>query len=97
LIGYEGRRAYRTGLSEELDPATGNIVRIHNDHPADEAAEAIKRLNEEVRPHDDEMIVLRYKATNDKPFPFEWVNLAATQRDYAAALTKISREYEQRF
>jgi hypothetical protein len=96
-IGYEGRRAYRTGWSEELDPATGNVVRVHNDHPADEAAEAIKRLNEEVRPHYDEMIVLRYKATNDKPFPFEWVNLAATQRDYAAALTKISREYEQRF
>jgi hypothetical protein len=45
----------------------------------------------------DEMIVLRYQATNEKPFPFQWVDPAATQRGYAAALTKISREYDQRF
>lgn len=96
-IGYEGRRAYRTGWTEELNPETGEIKRVYHEHPTDEAAEAIKRLNEEVRPHYDEMIVLRYKATNEKPFPFKWVDLAATLRDYGTVLTKISREYEQRF
>ena len=65
--------------------------------PVDEAVEAIKRLTDEVRPQYDEMIVLRYKATNERPFLFEWVDLAATQRDYATVLTKISREYQQRF
>jgi len=38
-----------------------------------------------------------YQATNEATFPFAWVEPAATQREYATVLTKISREYEQRF
>lgn len=96
-IGYEGNRTYRTGLMEEVNPHTGKIKRIVNSHPSEEAEEAIKRLQEEVRPHYDEMIVLRYKATNETPFDFTWVDIDATRRDYAAALMRISREYERRF
>jgi len=95
--GYEGDRAWKTGTIEQVDAATGKIKRSQHAHPIDEAAETIKRLNEDVRPHYDETIILRYRALNEHPFPFEWVDLAATQRDYATILTKISREYEQRF
>jgi hypothetical protein len=96
-IGYEGDRANRTGRTETINPLTGK-KRIKNDkHPKDEASAAVERLNAEVRRHYDEMILLRYKATNDEPFLFEWVDLDATTRDYSAALTKISRAYEQRF
>lgn len=96
-VGYEGDRAWKTGIVEQVSATTGKIKRSHHAHPSEEAAETIKRLNEDVRQHYDEMLVLRYRAINEHPFPFEWVDLPATQRDYATVITKISREYEQRF
>jgi len=36
-------------------------------------------------------------ATNAKPFPFEWVDLAKTEMEYSSALTRISREHDRRF
>jgi hypothetical protein len=42
-------------------------------------------------------LILRYRATNAAPYPFEWVNREATELDYGAALTRISREYDKRF
>lgn len=95
--GYEGDRAWKTGIVEQVDAATGKVRRSQHAHPIEEAAETIKRLNEYVRPYYDEMLILRYRAINEHPFPFEWVDLTATQRDYATVLTKISREYDQRF
>jgi len=96
-VGYEGSRAWPTGWIENVDAATGKTKRQYHPHPIKEADEAIKRLNEDVRPYYDEMIVLRYQATNEPPFPFAWLDPATTQREYAAALTKISRAYEQQF
>jgi hypothetical protein len=83
-IGYEGDRPYRTG------PGVGP-------HPIAEAAEAEKRLLVHAKPAFDEFIVLRYSATNEPPYPFAWVDKRATELDYAAALTRISSEYERRF
>jgi hypothetical protein len=54
-------------------------------------------LREESAPHFDEFLVLRFRATNAPAFPFEWVNYKDTQLDYAAALARVSREYQQRF
>jgi len=96
-VGYEGSRAWPTGWIDNVDAATGKTKRQYHPHPIEEADEAIKRLTEYVRPHYDEMIVLRYQATNEAPLPFAWVDPADTQREYATVLTKISREYEQRF
>ena len=96
-VGYEGSQTWKTGWVERLNAATGKVKRQYHKHPIEEAAEAIKRLNEEVRSHYDEMFVLRYKATNETPYRFEWVDLPGTQRDYATVLTKVSRAYEQRF
>ena len=83
-IGYEGDREYRTDGGKYL-------------HPNQEATEAEARLSAEVTPKFDEFIFLRYKATNDPPYPFEWVNFIETFQDYGAALTRISRTYDTRF
>ena len=45
----------------------------------------------------DELLFLRYKATNDERYPFEWASYADTFQDYGAALTRISRAYDTRF
>jgi len=36
-------------------------------------------------------------STNAPPYPFEWVNYNETRMDYAAALSRISARYQQRF
>jgi hypothetical protein len=82
--GYEGDRAFTTD---------GKAHR----HPYQEAPEAERRLLAEAGPSFDEFLVLRYRATNAAPYPFEWVDLTATELDYGAALTRISRAYDRRF
>jgi hypothetical protein len=66
-------------------------------HPHQEAASAEARLLAEVKPKFFELIILKYRATNDPPYPFEWVSYADTFQDYGAALVRISREYDIRF
>jgi len=81
---YEGDRAYPTDGKRYV-------------HPIQEAADAESRLNADARPSFDEFLVCRYRALNEKPFPFEWVNERDAVLDYGAALTRICREYERRF
>ena len=83
-IGYEGDRAWKTDGSKHK-------------HPIQEAVDAETRLRNEVAQKFDELLFLRYKATNDEPYPFEWVNYFETFQDYGAALTRISRAYDTRF
>lgn len=82
---FEGRRKFRT---------TGHGGFLH---PAQEAEKAEHRLKDEVGKEFDEFLVFRFKATNEKPYPFAWVNAGDTNLDYAAALTRTSREYDRRF
>lgn len=84
-IGYEGDRSYRTDGS-------GN-----QPHPCQEVDEVERRLNAEVRPSFDEMIVLRYKAANDAPFLFSWVSENEARATYGASLMRIALEFERRF
>lgn len=81
---YEGDRAWPTDGKKYA-------------HPIQEAAQAESRLRAEIAEHFDEFLVLRFRATNAGPFPFEWVDYRETYRDYGAILTRISREYEKRF
>ena len=84
-VGYEGEaRSY---------PTTG---RGGFPHPSQEAPEAEKRLRSLAAPLFDEFLVLRFKATNEAPFPFEWVDFTETTRDYGAALARISGRYQSR-
>ena len=66
-------------------------------HPVDEAARTQERLLGEAVQLYDEFLILRFRATNQEPFPFEWVNHPETQLDYNAALARISRAYDERF
>jgi hypothetical protein len=66
-------------------------------HPIQEAAQAEQRLNNKARASFDEFQILRFRATNAKPYPFEWLNLSETELEYSALLTRISREYDRRF
>jgi len=83
-IGFEGERQIRTD-------GRGNR------HPYQEAQEAERRLIQHAKPYFDEFIILRYSATNDPPYPFDWANLQDTQQDYGAALVRISANYDRRF
>ena len=62
-----------------------------------EADEAERRLRDALSQKFDELIFLRYRATNEPPYPFAWVAYTETHRDYGAALTRVSRAYDQRF
>jgi hypothetical protein len=66
-------------------------------HPIQEAAQAEQRLNDKARASFDEFQILRFRATNARPYPFAWLNLSETELEYSALLTRISRKYDQRF
>ncbi|MGI8435698.1 MAG: hypothetical protein ACR2NX_02165 [Chthoniobacterales bacterium] len=66
-------------------------------HPIQEAAQAEQRLREKALSAFDEFQVLRFRATNAKPFPFEWADLSNTEMEYSSVLTRVSREYDRRF
>jgi hypothetical protein len=84
-VGYEGDRPF---------PTTG---KQGFPHPVQEAPEAERRLRADAAPEFDEFLVLRFRATNAPPYPFEWVDYNETRLDYAAALARISARYQQRF
>jgi hypothetical protein len=84
-VSYEGDRAF---------PTTGHGGFMH---PYEEAPEAERRLLVDAAPAFDEFLVLRFRATNEPPYSFEWVDYKASRLDYAAALTRICSRYQQRF
>ena len=66
-------------------------------HPIQEAGQAEQRLKDKAQSAFDEFQILRSRATNAKPFPFEWVDLGKTEMEYSSVLTRVSREYDRRF
>jgi hypothetical protein len=78
---YEGERITTTGSGRTK-------------HPSQEAAETRKRLGEQLQNTVDQLIVLRYAATNMPPYPFEWVDLPNLERAYSNLLTWVANEYE---
>jgi hypothetical protein len=81
---FERRRRYKTDGRK-------------NKHPAQEAPRAEELLTQKALPSFDEFQLLRFRATNVKPYPFEWVDLEKTRLEYGALLTRVSREYDRRF
>lgn len=83
-VSYEGDRPW---------PTDGRKYK----HPLQEAADAENRLRSSVASEFDEFLILRFKAWNEPPFRFEWVDERKTNRDYGAVLTRAARKYEARF
>lgn len=93
IVGINSAKAYTSYEGNKRWPTDGK----KHKHPAQEADEAEKRLMSRVQPHFDEFVTLRFRASNTRPYDFAWVNKAQTEKEYAAALVRISREYEARF
>ncbi len=81
---FEGRRRYKTDGRK-------------NKHPAQEAPRAEELLVQKASAAFDEFQLLRFRATNVRPYPFEWVDFERTKMEYGSLLTRISREYDRRF
>lgn len=82
---FEGERAFATDGTSKAR------------HPSQEAAEAIRRLEQFAKPAFDEFLILKFAATNIGPFPFRWIEEQRTLLEYSALLTRVSRLYDQRF
>ncbi len=62
-----------------------------------ESDETARRLRQVAGPAFDEFLLLTFRATNQEPFPFAWLNAAGIAADYGAALVRIADSYEKRF
>lgn len=65
-------------------------------HPIQEAAAAESRLLARIAGKFNEVICLRYTATNTPPFAFAWCDEAETKKQYGAALVRLSALCEKR-
>ncbi len=93
IVGVNHAEACTSYEGERQWPTDG----VKHKHPIQEAAEAQRRLLARAAPGFDEFLILGFKASNTPPYPFEWVDLNATQDAYSALLVRVSREYEKRF
>jgi hypothetical protein len=93
LVGVNHADRYVSFEGERTWPTTGSGGYLH---PIQEAAEAERRLLDQAAPYYDEFLLLRYRATNETPYAFGWVDFKETRLDYAALLTRISRAFQQR-
>jgi hypothetical protein len=83
MTSFEGDRNYRTDGGKYK-------------HPIQEAEQARARLAEVAGLY-DEFLILRFRARNEEPYSFEWVNEKDTRQEYVSALQRISNEYQRRF
>lgn len=83
-MSFEGKRSFPTA-------GKGGYL-----HPVQEAEEAQRRVRDQAASSYNEFLVFRFKATNKKPYPFEWLDFDETRRNYAAALTRMSSAFQQR-
>lgn len=81
---YEGRRSY---------PTDGRKY----PHPKQEADQVEQDIANRVKGKFDELLLLRFRATNKRPYTFSWVAQPQTESEYGAALLRISITYESRF
>jgi hypothetical protein len=93
IVGVNHAAVYRSLEATREYVSTGRDRHLH---PEQEAPGAIRRL-EGVRTEFDEFLILKFRATNMPPFPFEWIDETETRRDYTSALVRISSAYETRF
>jgi hypothetical protein len=94
IVGVNCAPAYTSFEGDRAFPTDGTA---RFKHPAQEAPEAISRLERLARPSFDEFLILKFKASNVAPFPFEWVDENETLLSYSALLARVSTLYQRRF
>ncbi len=62
-----------------------------------ESVQVTSKLRERLLASYDELLVLQFRATNQPPYPFRWVDPIRTELDYGAALTRVGELYQSRF
>src|SRR5437588_486918 len=93
IVGINSAASYTSYEKDREWPTDGK----GHKHPAQEAEKAERVLKEKAAPSFDEFQVLRFRATNVAPFPFDWVDYTKTASEYSALLVRVSREYDKRF
>ncbi len=93
IVGINCATSYTSFEKDREWPTDGK----GHKHPAQEAEKAELLLRAKAAPSFDEFQVLRFRATNIAPFPFEWVDYTKTASEYSALLLRVSREYDKRF
>jgi hypothetical protein len=93
FVGINSAAGYTSYEGEREWPTDGK----KHKHPAQEAAEAERRLMNRAASAFNEFQILRFRATNTAPFPFEWADYEQTAKEYSALLVRVSREYDRRF
>ena len=93
IVGLNWAENYTSVERDRVFPTDGREYK----HPVQEAAEAERRLLTGASDAFSEFLIFSFRATNEPPYPFEWVNERKTVLDYGAALTRITRLYERRF
>lgn len=66
-------------------------------HPIQEADDAEAHLLRRAEKFFDELLILKFKATNERPYLFTWLDEKETRLQYGAILTRVSQQYENRF
>jgi hypothetical protein len=93
IAGINHADRYTSHERDKMWPTNGQKYK----HPFQEAAEAEDRLTSRAADAFDEFLVLRFRARNEPPYMFEWLDEERTALDYGAVLTRILRKYEARF
>lgn len=101
IVGVNRAGVYRSIEGAKKPRSEWRITRTTGSgsylHPAQEAATTIATLNARVASLFDEFLLFEFLATNDDPFDFSWHNEQAVRQSYSSALTRIARNYAQRF
>jgi len=93
IVGINYADRYVSHEKDKTWPTDGRKYK----HPIQEATDAESRIRATAAPAFDEFVFLRFKARNEPPFLFEWIDKRQTELDYGAVLTRIVRKYEARF
>lgn len=94
IVGINHAERYTSYEKDKHWPTTGKDGYLH---PCQEAREAERRLDANAKQNFDEFLFVRFRAANEPPFPFDWVDYEGLRLDYGAVLTRISSEYQLRF
>lgn len=90
IVGVNRARYCITYEGDQPNPTNGR----NHKHPIDEANAIEERLRQEVDTTFDELLILRFEATNEAPYHFSW-DEQSVQLEYGAALVRLSQKYEK--